>query len=272
VLPGSRIGAFDFTGNAPYRDAAGNLPDLNWTQPTGESFDRGTAPTPGPWLQSDEPASRIVDRLGVTNAFTLHIKCSTDDWKQAGPARIVSNSADAGVRNFTIGQNGSDLVIRLRTPLTGLNGYPLETVVPEVFTNGDPRDILVAYDGANLIAAVAPTKQIVRTELTAGLGAALALTPEGVDLAQQHIYKVWYLVALFLGPGVLIALFGRTSRDRLDFRIAYAVTAAIAMEITLMLASGRAFDWVNASVTVGVAAVVLALTGCVAPAQEAARG
>lgn len=261
-LAGSVIGAFDLSGAAPYRDAAGNLPELNWTH-LAARVDDGRAR--GPWLQSNQPASHIAERIQATNAFTLRLRCASEDTNQQGPARIVSNSADPSVRNFMLGQNGSDLVIRLRTPVTGLNGSPLETAVRDVFTTEQPRDILVAYDGATLVVAVAPTNQIVRTQLTPGLGAAVALAPKGLDLSHQQIYEVSYLVALFLGPGVLIFVFARSSRDRVVFSVSYILIACVAMETTLMLASGRAFDWVNASLTAAVAAVVLTLTGGTIP-------
>jgi hypothetical protein len=229
-----------------------------------EAGGSSNATTVDPWLQSNQAASRIVQRLEATNAFTIRIKCATNNGNQAGPARIVSNSASALARNFTLGQNGSDLVIRLRTPLTGLNGHPLETIVPHVFTTEEPRDILVTYDGTSLIAAVARTNQLVRTELTPGLGAALALAPESVDLTHQQIYKLSYLVALFLIPGMLIALLGRTSVHRLVFSTVYAVSAGIAIEATIVLASGRTFDWMNASMSAGLAAVVLTVLGVAA--------
>ena len=44
---------------------------------------------------------------------------------QTGPARIVSLSADTGAQNFTLGQEGSDIEFRLRTPVSGRNGIPL---------------------------------------------------------------------------------------------------------------------------------------------------
>ncbi len=263
-LAGSIIGAFDLAGAAPYRDAADNLPQLDWTQ-LAAKIDDGRTGTQGRWLQSDRPASHIAERLRASNAFTLRLRCASEDTNQEGPARIVSNSADPSVRNFTVGQNGSALVIRLRTELTGLNGSPLETVVPNVFTTEHPRDILVAYDGATIVVAVAPTNQIVRTELTPGLGAAVALAPEGLDLSHHHTYTISYLVALFLGPGVLIFVFARSSRDRVVFSVCYILTACVAMETTLTLASGRAFDWVNASLTATVAAIVLTLTGGTVP-------
>ena len=84
VVPGTRIGAFDFSGSAPYRDAAGNLPDLNWTHIPLESGGVSNATTVTPWLQSDQPLRASVQRLEVTNAFTVRIRCATNNRTQAG--------------------------------------------------------------------------------------------------------------------------------------------------------------------------------------------
>lgn len=66
---------------------------------------------------------------------------------QTGPARILTVSTDPSYRNLTIGQEGSDLVIRLRSQLTDLNGMP-SYLVTGVFAAAGWRDIdLVIEDG-----------------------------------------------------------------------------------------------------------------------------
>jgi hypothetical protein len=42
--------------------------------------------------------------------------------EQSGPARIMTLSLDPSRRDFTIGQQGNDLILRLRTPASDLNG------------------------------------------------------------------------------------------------------------------------------------------------------
>ncbi len=56
------------------------------------------------------------------NQFTLEVILSSGNASQTGPARIVSFSEDAYRRNFTLGQEGSQFVLRLRTTQTGENG------------------------------------------------------------------------------------------------------------------------------------------------------
>ncbi len=212
ALPGAQIAAFDFKGSPPYRDAAGNLPDLEWTERPDTSGGAGTALPGRSWLRSDGPASGLAHRLRETNAFTLRVRCATDDTNQDGPARIISNSVSPYLRNFTLGQQGSDLVFRLRTPDTGVNGYPLQVFVPEVFSDHHPREILVTYDGATLLVAVARADHVSRTELTPGSSVALAIPSLNVRPHELQMYKLAYVAALSLVPGVLIGLLGHTSR------------------------------------------------------------
>jgi hypothetical protein len=261
VMPGATLAAFDFDGKAPYRDASGNLPDIDWTNRPSQVSTRRLAMASQTWLQTTGPAAALAQRLRLTSAFSLRIRCTTDDsnQNQQGPARIVSNSASPFVRNFTLGQQDADLVVRLRTPATGLNGYPLEAVVPGVFATTDPRDILVSYDGANLLAAVAGTGEVFRTELSPGASLATAVAPSDVHSDQLNMYKLGYVAAVFVPPGVLLGLFGTTFRHVLRAGALYLLSASLLLEAVLVVVSGRAFDWANVGVIGTTGAIVLSL-------------
>ena len=71
-------------------------------------------PEPPFWLSEAIEASSINVELTVRPAHPL----------QYGPARIFTISKDIRERNLTVGQEGSDLIIRVRTPDTDLNGIP----------------------------------------------------------------------------------------------------------------------------------------------------
>ena len=62
----------------------------------------------------------------------------------------MSLSADAFHRNLTVGQDGTDLIIRLRTPATGDNGMKPELSIPEVFADNQPHHLIIVYDGETL--------------------------------------------------------------------------------------------------------------------------
>ena len=261
VLPGSPIAQFNLTGAPPYRDSAGNLPSLEWTERRDALDEAGARLPPRPWLQSDGPASALARRLRETNAFTLRVHCVTDDTDQQGPARIVSNSVSPLLRNFTMGQEGGNLVFRLRTPRTGVNGYPLEVSAPDVFSDDRPREILVTYDGATVLVALGHSDQVSRTALTPSSSAVLAMPFLNLKPAELQMYELAYIAALSLIPAVLVAVFGRTRRHRYVLGAGWGLAFAVLLEATLVAASGRAFDWENVAITAAVAAAVLTLVG-----------
>jgi hypothetical protein len=121
------------------------------------------------WLRSDEAGRRIGDALRRANQLTLKLACRPASVNQDGPARIISVSTDPYHRNLTVGQEGSALVVRLRTPMTGPNGREPELVKPHVFDRDIDRTILITYDGATLAAyadGARPWSQRKRTGLS----------------------------------------------------------------------------------------------------------
>jgi VanZ family protein len=87
----------------------------------------------------------LHDALVSGAGITVEVWAATKDDQQAGPARIVSYSKDPGLRNFTLSQERRDLVMRLRTTETDLNGRPVLTVT-DVFQPDDPQHLLVSYN------------------------------------------------------------------------------------------------------------------------------
>ncbi|MCK9997360.1 MAG: hypothetical protein KAH56_13885 [Candidatus Krumholzibacteria bacterium] len=96
------------------------------------------------------PFDQQTEKLLQAGKFTLSVVVQTGDTSQTGPGRIISLSVDPLHRNFTLGQEGPDLVFRLRTPFTGLNGSDPALIVPGVFSEVQKRQIVVTYDGAVL--------------------------------------------------------------------------------------------------------------------------
>jgi hypothetical protein len=79
-----------------------------------------------------------------SHQLTVEAVITPDRAKQDGPARIVTFSRDASSRNFTLGQQGDKLVVRLRTPRNGANG---SNVQPELcrLKAGRAHHVIVAY-------------------------------------------------------------------------------------------------------------------------------
>jgi outer membrane protein assembly factor BamB len=70
---------------------------------------------------------RLAASARHNNQLSIEAVLTSNREKQSGPARIVSFSSDGYARNFTIGQEGDQLILRLRTTRTGTNGMKPET-------------------------------------------------------------------------------------------------------------------------------------------------
>ncbi len=89
---------------------------VSWLPDGGVSFD---APT---LIASPDPATKITDACRETNELTVEAWVKPANLIQAGPARLVSVSANPSAHNFTLGQQGDSWVMRVRTPVSGNNG------------------------------------------------------------------------------------------------------------------------------------------------------
>ncbi len=65
-------------------------------------------------LHSAAPPVSLYRRLLSGKGLTIEVWLSSATANQGGPARIVSYSLNPGERNFTLGQQGNDLIMRLR--------------------------------------------------------------------------------------------------------------------------------------------------------------
>lgn len=100
----------------------------------------------GLWVLPDKAARHVRERLTESGAFSLHARIRADDLSARGPARIVSLSADTSNRNFTLGQDERELVLRIRTPGTGPNGH-FEAQTADSPLGQNPIDVWGIFDG-----------------------------------------------------------------------------------------------------------------------------
>ncbi len=75
-------------------------------------------------IRTEKPASKIFESIRRSGQLTLEVWIQPANTKQNGPARIVTLSQNSNERNFTIGQEGDKLDVRLRTTKTSTNGMP----------------------------------------------------------------------------------------------------------------------------------------------------
>ena len=155
-------------------------------------------------------------------------------------------SGDPGRRNFTLGQSRSELVFRLRTPLTGENGYRPELVVPGVFSNHARRHLVVTYDGLDLLTYVDGIRSAHLMRL--GLGAAAFAPLLDRFPRASYAYSILFYAVLFLPAGMLLSRAARADA-RLRLQILVGVTGivgySLGFEAFLIGVSGRPFNWSN---------------------------
>ena len=106
----------------------------------------GVAFLPRGQILSESSPVRLHQTLLAGRGLTLEAWLASEDKDQHGPARIVSYSLNPSLRNFMLGQEGSDLVVRLRTTQTNLNGTDPEFVVENVFLKTGFQHIVVTYN------------------------------------------------------------------------------------------------------------------------------
>ena len=113
--------------------------------------------------RSDRPPAWL-DTAIRDAAVSIDLELRTSDGEQYGPARILTLSKDPYLSNLTVGQDGSDLVVRLRRTGSTLGGTPPFTV-SGVFDDArwhrcqvDVRDgwLRVGVDGEERLAVALP--------------------------------------------------------------------------------------------------------------------
>ena len=84
-----------------------------------------------------------------SNQLTVECLVTIDNLKQDGPARIISFSKDITHRNFTLGQDGNRIAMRIRTPRTGENGLGGEFSFGQIEAEV-PTHVIVSYFPGNV--------------------------------------------------------------------------------------------------------------------------
>jgi hypothetical protein len=82
------------------------------------------------------PATKIIEACKASNEITIVAWVRPANKDLTGPARILTLSIDPSNRNFTLGQDTTGYQVRLRTTVTGNNGYePPVRIADAVVTN-----------------------------------------------------------------------------------------------------------------------------------------
>jgi len=123
-----------------------------------------------PGIAYTEEAPPWLPHAIATSGIELSLEVRTNGQDQGGPARIFTYSLNTSNRNLTVGQEGSDLIVRMRHGFTSLNGTPGYRI-KEVFTDSEWHQIDVRVtssllevhvDGETLAAAPLPDQHLER--------------------------------------------------------------------------------------------------------------
>jgi glycopeptide antibiotics resistance protein len=240
----SLVTAYSLIGQGNYLDRTGNLPDLAWqgkmapSSPPSLSSDH--------WLSTTQPVNVLSERLKLTSEFTIYTTVSTPESYQRGPARIVSLSANSGERNLTIAQDKSDLLIRLRTPITGENGTFTGLFVPGVFSDAKPHQLLITYRQSFLRVYVDRPENVYFLELIPKITLFRYLFPfeEGVFRIGRRtllLYTTLFYGVFFIPIGLLLALISTRIKGTLKFYLLLSFLAIVIPSLFLGIIMYRSY-------------------------------
>ncbi len=244
----SLVAFYQLRGKGNYQDSVGHLPNLSWQgkQPNLPMRENAFLSS-SHWLATEIPASFITEKVHQTSQFTLITTVATANTKQTGPARIISLSGNLHQRNFTLGQEESNLIFRLRTPLTGDNGTRPELIVPGVFADTKPHHLVITYTNSLVQVYVDRVDNSYYLELIPAKAILSYLLP--VKSYNLRILNFLYYSSIFIPLGFLLAFITIMKRRRLSFVILLifngVVLPALLLEAILATASGRNINLAN---------------------------
>ena len=211
--PDGLIAAYELVGNYNYPDKTGNLNGLTWQNaPPKFAANEPVLLNKQNWLATNPPIKLISQRVKETSQFTIVATIATSKTEQIGPARIISQSQDNRLRNFSLSQHHSDLSFRLRTPITGKNGTTPEFIIPKVFSDTQPHNIIVSYDGSQVKFYIDQLEKNYTIPLIPGIGFYELANPLPsswrIHLESDYfgIYNLFYYELIFIPLGILAAL------------------------------------------------------------------
>lgn len=245
----SLLTSYQLTGIGNYHDKTGHLSGLVWRGKTQQDIQHGEGLYLGPnhWLETAFPAVYLTQSLIETSQFTLSVTVATGDTMQTGPARIISLSEDTNRSNFTLGQSGSDLIFRLRTPLTGENGTNPHLIVPDIFSTTNPHNLIITYNGSDLLLYVEGVHNS-RT-LKFNPGTILLSHLFRLNTFNMMVFKALYYALVFIPLGILMTLTVKIMRRRFVAKMLIICGSILLLsfiiEYILVNVSGRGMEFEN---------------------------
>ncbi len=201
----SLVAYYQPRGKDSYSVRAGNLPHLSWQGEKPKQQENSNAFfNSSHWLATSEAAISLTKRLRQTSKFTIITTVATADTNQTGPARIISLSGSRYQRNFTLAQEESHLIFRLRTPITGKNGVHPELILPDVFIDTKPHQLVITYADSLLQVYIDNPQKSYYLQLTPRTAIMSYFFPEAAYELKRFTHLLEYGL-IFIPLGFLLA-------------------------------------------------------------------
>ena len=172
---------------------------VRWLDPNGIEILRPAI------LRSAAAGTKLVEAFSETHEFSIEMWIKPRSTLQDGPARIVSFSDDSSGRNFTLGQIGSNIEFRIRTPITGRNGTPLALRTTNGFLTSGMVHIIATYHRGIQKVYANGVEQPKRLNLTAdgiiGFGTSKTLGAQ-IAYAWFYFFPVSFVLSGFAPRGL----------------------------------------------------------------------
>ena len=239
------LATYLLSGSRSFEDKKGFLPALTRIPGVPGIRDDGAPNLNGKsWLASRQDVSNLIQTFQNTNSFSIRVVCTPAEI-EGSDGRIISISNHDGLANLSLWQRDANLVFWFRNSLS-VRRDQLPLNIPEVFTQQRPRDILVSYDGSNLVVYIDGKRDPRRYEFTPGVP--LAQIVRHIKVNELEGYTYIYYALVFIPGGVLLGL--TTRRAKWGVQEALSLTIAlflpcIILEMILVRVSGRAFSFGN---------------------------
>ncbi|BAZ09058.1 hypothetical protein NIES4071_08640 [Calothrix sp. NIES-4071] len=229
---------YKFNDKKTYQDITGQMPKL---LPQGDSSniidikdDKGMILSPIHWFKTQTPPTLLNKNIRKTSELTVFTTIATADTNQTGPARIISLSRSTLSRNFTLGQQKTNLNLRIRTSITGENAAHIELNVPNIFTDTNFHDIVITYSKATIQVCIDKLQNSYFFNL-------LELIP-----IEQ---KIVYYGLTFIPLGFYLGFLSILARKRLIYNrllVLFAILLpSLILEIMLVIYSNKSFSIEN---------------------------
>ncbi|MEM9535110.1 MAG: hypothetical protein AAGA40_05510, partial [Cyanobacteria bacterium P01_E01_bin.45] len=174
--------------------------------------------------------ANLNGQIALSSKFTLFGVFESIDDAQVGPARIISISKGLFARNLTIAQERAELIIRLRTQLTGDNGLKPEFIVRGFFRKPGLHKLLVVYDGKTM--TVYDNAHLYGVfNLSPSLSLFKHILPAKIDNLGSNNVNLLYSFAITFPFGLLTYLLLKHSNNLISFLLVFSFALAIFMKI-----------------------------------------